>query len=196
MSERNYSLTGLNQFLDYALEKGLMKKETAAGRKRAANQVLGILDDHELQDLRMVDLEATASRFAILQGSNFKPSSLQVYVSRTKSAVQDFISYVDDPINFKSSVNIRANPTNGNSKKTIKKQKDSNTPAAPSDKPADSIHHGHSQNVHSQAPGTLVFPVPIRPDLIVNIANIPSDLTEAEAAKIAAVIKALAVPSV
>jgi len=123
MSERNYSLTGLNQFLDYALEKGLMKKETAAGRKRAANQVLGILDDHELQDLRMVDLEASASRFAILQGSNFKPSSLQVYVSRTKSAAQDFISYVDDPINFKSSVNVRANPTNGNSKKTKKKNK-------------------------------------------------------------------------
>lgn len=202
MSERDYSLTGLNKFLDYALDKGLMKKETASGRKRAANQILGILDEHELHDLRQVDLETAASRFANLQGSNFKPSSLQVYVSRTKSAVQDFISYVDDPINFKSSVNVRGGSGNGGSKKNQQKHKDTkknapSTSSQPPDHHTSASAQGTAPNTHGAAtiPGTLVFPVPIRADLVVNISNIPSDLTELEAAKIAAVVKALAVPS-
>lgn len=199
MSERDYSLTGLNKFLDYASDKGLMKKETASGRKRAANQILGILDEHELHDLRQVDLEATANRFANLQGSKFKPSSLQVYVSRTKSAVQDFISYVDDPINFKSSVSVRASSGNGGGNKRTKKQKDTkkNDSSTSHTPPAHTHGPGVAPQSHPPAtqPGTLVFPVPIRADLIVNISNIPSDLTEQEAAKIAAVVKALAVPS-
>lgn len=202
MSERDYSLSGLNKFLDYALDKGLMKKETASGRKRAANQILGILDEHELHDLRQVNLETTASRFANLQGSNFKPSSLQVYVSRTKSAVQDFISYVDDPINFKSSVNVRGGSGNGGSKKSQPKQRDTKKTDLTTSSQAPAHHasistHGTSSQAQTAGtiPGTLVFPVPIRADLIVNISNIPSDLTEQEAAKIAAVVKALAVPS-
>lgn len=199
MSERDYSLTGLNNFLDYALDKGLMKKETASGRKRASNQILEVLDEHELRDLRQVDLDAAARRFANLQGSKFKPSSLQVYVSRTKSAVQDFISYVDDPINFRSSVSTRASSGNGKFKKDIKKQKDigSSTNANQAAPPlsGDTSRQNENPGGLGGAPGTLIFPVPIRSNLVVNISNIPSDLTEQEAAKIAAVIKALAIPS-
>lgn len=201
MNQRDYSLKGLNRFLDYAADKGLMKKETASGRKRATNQILGVLDDHELLDLREVDVESAASRFANLQGTNFKPSSLQVYVSRTRSAVQDFISYVDDPINFKSSVNKRTPSGNGGGKKNQKKHKDKSkdAPLSPPDRPHQSDGHAHGaplqSHSHARHPGTLVFPVPIRTDLIVSISNIPSDLTEQEAAKIAAVIKALAVTS-
>lgn len=38
----------------------------------------------------------------------------------------------------------------------------------------------------------VVYPIPIRPGLIVRIANLPDDLTKAEAEKIAAVVMALA----
>ena len=38
-----------------------------------------------------------------------------------------------------------------------------------------------------------IIPIQIRPDLIVRIAHIPHDLTPKEAARIAGVIKALAV---
>ncbi len=40
-----------------------------------------------------------------------------------------------------------------------------------------------------------ILPIQIRPDVVVRIAGIPYDLTEAEAAKIAAVITAMAQPS-
>lgn len=194
MTTHDYSLAGLNRFLDYALTKGLMKKETASGRKRAANQILGVLDEHELADLRTVDLDATAKRFANLQGAKFKPSSLQVYVSRTNSAIQDFIAYVDDPINFKSSVNTRDSSNGGSAKKA--KQSQQNTSSKKETPPREEVRHagGEERGPHGH-PETLVFPIPVRPGLVVKISNIPSDLTEAEASKIAAVVKALAVSS-
>ena len=39
-----------------------------------------------------------------------------------------------------------------------------------------------------------IFPVPIREDLVVYLQNIPLDLTQEEARKVAAVIHALALP--
>ena len=45
----------------------------------------------------------------------------------------------------------------------------------------------------SESPANIV-PIQIRPDLVVHIAGIPFNLTEAEAAKIAAVIIAMAQP--
>jgi len=39
-----------------------------------------------------------------------------------------------------------------------------------------------------------IFPVPLREDLIVYLQNVPLDMTQAEARKIAAVVQALALP--
>jgi hypothetical protein len=39
-----------------------------------------------------------------------------------------------------------------------------------------------------------IFPVPIREDLVVYLQNIPLDLTQDEARKVAAVVQALALP--
>lgn len=40
----------------------------------------------------------------------------------------------------------------------------------------------------------LAYPFPIRPGVTVSLLNIPADMTKAEAERIAAFIKALAVP--
>ncbi len=39
-----------------------------------------------------------------------------------------------------------------------------------------------------------IFPVPLRDELVVYLQNIPLDMTQREASKIAAVVKALALP--
>ena len=39
-----------------------------------------------------------------------------------------------------------------------------------------------------------IFPVPLRDDLVVYLQNIPLDMTRTEAAKISAVVQALALP--
>lgn len=40
-----------------------------------------------------------------------------------------------------------------------------------------------------------VYPIPLRADVVVRICDLPADLTQAEAAKIGAIVKALAAPS-
>jgi len=56
MSEKDYSLDALNKFFDYAANKGLLKRNTAQGRKIAANKVFAVLDDNEKTDLSNVDI--------------------------------------------------------------------------------------------------------------------------------------------
>lgn len=187
MTEKNYSLDGLNRFADYVIEKGLMKPETAKARKRAANSILGILGPSEVEDLRSINVDHVSQRFANLQGIGFKPASLKVYKSRLKSVLADYFLYVEDPINFKSTVNTRMStssdkkPKNGKTKeKTIANGDASHVPSA-------SNHH-----LEAEKHGSLVFPIPIRPGLIVKMLNIPDNLTKAEAEKISAVIRALA----
>lgn len=191
MVTKDYSLDSFNKFLDYVIEKGLMKPETAKGRKRAANSILGILQPDECDDLREIDVDHVSHRFANLQGAEFKPASLKVYQSRLRSALADFFRYVEDPFSFKSSVTPRA--TKGADKSKDKEKKAIKTEAkGEATPPEDSGEQGVGKtDTHS----SLVFPIPIRPGLVVKISHIPDDLTQAEAEKISAVIKALAMAS-
>jgi hypothetical protein len=43
------------------------------------------------------------------------------------------------------------------------------------------------------SPSEIVFPIPIRPDVVVKVVGLPSDLTKQEAARIGNVINALAI---
>lgn len=184
MVNKDYSLQALEKFLDYAASKGLMKTETAKARKTASSRILGIADPAEVEDLREIDLDSVFERFANLQGTEFKPASLKIYQSRVRSAIGEFVSYVNDPAGFRSPITARNNGANGGRKTTDKKnrtQKHAEVEAA-------------GDVARSDDPVHLVFPVPIRPNLVVKIQNLPHDLTPEEAKRIAAVVEALAVP--
>ena len=187
MTTKDYSLDGFNKFLDYVVDKGLMKPDTAKGRKRAANAILGILGPDECSDLRSIDIDQVAQRFANLQGSEFKPASLREYQNRTRSALADFFDYVEDPISFKPSAKQRKRKGAENGEKPTKKASGRSSRGTAKN-PVDS--HDKT-DTHDK----LVFPIPIRPGLIVEVSNIPEDLTSAEANKISAVVSALAVAS-
>lgn len=178
---KDYSLAGLRKFLDFAGQKGLMARETANARKTAAEKILGVLDPTEVTDLRQVDLEMATHRFMNLQGAEYKPESLRVYASRVKSAVADFIQWVENPSTYKPSTG-RTRSDNG--KKAESRTKTAST-VAPSPPPAMPAHQTPAMQV-----GSLTVPVPIRSDLYVTINGIPPDLTADEAEKIANVIRA------
>tara|TARA_R110000787_G_scaffold187146_8_gene299088 strand:+ start:8302 stop:8880 length:579 start_codon:yes stop_codon:yes gene_type:complete len=188
---KDYSLEALGKFLDYTAEKGLMKRETANGRKTASNAILGVLGDEELQDLRTVNVGDVASRFANLSGSKYSPASLQVYKSRLETALKEFFSYTDNPIGYKPSVSSRSSSKASGDGKTPgsgKKTGSSRQKREVVNRPQFGAHEGHDD-----AGREIIFPIPIRSDLVVRIVNLPSDLTSTEAERIAAVVKALAV---
>jgi hypothetical protein len=167
------SKTQLTDFLDFLGKKGLMNAATVAARKAAANTLLGILSEEEASDISDIDLDDLSRRFLNLKGSNFKPESVRVYKSRVFGALNDYKSYKRDPLKFRPSIVIQKPSL------TLKQ-----------DRPETVNTKERRDNLDDAR--EIAFPVPIRPDKIVRLVGIPSDLTKREATKIANVIMALA----
>jgi len=171
--DNDRSTQKLIEFLDYLAEKGLMAKATVSARKAAASKVLGILSDEEAQDVTKLDLNEVMTRFQNLEGKSYTPASLTTYLSRLKSAVEDFGAYLDNPLGFRPSVQTRE-------KRKPEGRKDQVEPT-------------HAEQPSAKGPmSSSILPIPIRPDATVFIQGLPYDLTEAEASKIANVVRAMA----
>ena len=175
------------EFLEYVAQKGLMAEATARARKAAVSKVLGILDENEAKDVTLIDLEAVMSRFGHLQGKGYTPQSLAAYKSRLKAALEDFASYVENPLAFKPNVQARQ-------RKQISGRALSST--------TKNISEGFASEAPRQSTSAVagpmassILPIPIRADLTVYVQGLPFDLTEAEARKIASVIQAMATPA-
>lgn len=178
------SMGGLIEFLDWTAEKGLMARNTVNGRKAAISGVLGVLDPEEKGDVTVVDLDSVMTRFINLQGKKYSTGSLNVYKSRTNAAINDFRQYLNDPLAFKPTGNkVEKKPSSGSTKQkqaggAPRSSEPSNTSASPT------MAHQASANV---------FPIQIRENVVVRIHGLPFDLTQAEAERIANVVKAMAV---
>jgi hypothetical protein len=101
------SRDSLIAFLDFAGEKGLMKRATAGAYKKACNIILRILDEEEAADLSKVDLENVFFRHRNKAAGKIAPQTLKTYETRTRAAVSDFIEYIKDPSSWKPSVQPR-----------------------------------------------------------------------------------------
>lgn len=174
----------LFRFLDYVRAKGLMSPNTVESRKASANKVLGILDDEEAEDVTKLDLDEVVHRFGNLHGQKYTPDSLRSYKSRTKSAIEDFARYLENPLAFKPGVQRREKKgSNGAPQKRTPHlvAQSAGTSAPVTERPA-----------IVPAASSTILPIPLRADLTVHVQGLPFDLTPAEAKKIAAVIQAMA----
>lgn len=177
MNEKDYSQTAFLDFLRHAAVAGLISPAVARSRKLAAEQLMIQLKTHERNDLRQLDVDELCSRFHKLQGSTIRTENLQLYNKRLSSALKDFISWTNDPASFKC----------------IESEKSESAMVAARDTPEQAQAREELALNPPRSPHEI-FPVPIREDLIVFLQNIPLDMTRAEADKIAAVVKALALP--
>jgi hypothetical protein len=177
----DYSREAVIAFIDYASDKGLTNKNTAASRKVSVSSMLGILDEHEAQDVRGLDIEDLVKRFHNLYPTKYSPESLRVYRSRLKSTIDDFLRYRENPTSFKTSTPMKgAKPT---AKRSHEQPAAANLPAVMAPQPQQPI---------SQARATINLPIPLQGACVVTINGIPVDLTEQEAKRIANVVMALA----
>lgn len=187
MSQPDYSKDSFFRFVDYVSKKGLIKQATASNWRNASTRLLALLEEDESTDLRKLDIDGLCSRFMNLEGKSVTPSSMQVYRSRLKNAVGDFITYTNNPMGYKPGIEQRSArkkaakiDTNGQSA-----NKGQNANQQANDQNSD------AQERHSYAKG-ITFPIPLRADLVVEIRHLPHDLTPQEAERISMVIKALA----
>lgn len=179
------SRAALLEFLGYLADKGLMAKNTATARKAAANKVLGVLSEDEASDVLSIDLSDVMRRFQNLEGKRYTPNSLTTYQSRVRAALDDFESYIKNPLAFRPNLQSRER---------------SSRAAATKSNNSGVLEGGGETGSHASRPiGTssvtsTILPIPIRADLTVYIQGLPYDLTETEARRIANVILAMAVP--
>lgn len=173
----------LLKFLNYVGAKGLLSPATAESRKASVNKVLGILSDEEARDVSALDIEEVVRRFANLHGQGYTADSLRTYKSRTKSSIDDFLRYVENPMAFKV----------GGAKR-IPRAKPAKDAAAGSSTPSERMDDQLAGVVIPSA-GSGIVPIALRADLTVHIQGLPFDLTAREAKKIANVILAMAMDS-
>lgn len=189
--DRTYTEADLAGFLDWLGNKGLVKEATARARRISALKVLSALDDHEKLDLRNIDREVAFQRFVNKESKNFNPQSLATYRGRFNTAMDDFLRYKADPTSFKP----------GTQQRTVRKGQE---PGAAAGKKSRGARATPAQSTPTAAtsppippsltPGSIVFPIPLRQGVVVQIHNLPNDLTVAEAQRISAIVTALAIP--
>jgi hypothetical protein len=188
VTDGGYSVNDLNKFLDHLAKTGQLKQNTALSRKNAANKILEVLEEEEKYDLRSISVDEALSRFEKLYGMSYKPDSLQVYASRLRAALKDFLAYKKSPRTFKPSVlQRRSSETKDKTVQKSPRQKErveANFESEPSE--LDLCGGGHP-------PNEIAVPVPLRSGLTVQIKNLPADLTESEAGRLSAIIRAYAV---
>lgn len=172
----------LVEFLDWLADKGLMAAGTVSARKAAVSKILGILSEDEAEDVLSLDLETLMTRFNNLQGKNYTPDSLVTYKSRLKSSLEEFEDYVKNPMGYRPSVQTRERRPSSPKQQT--EQLHSPNRGAPA-----------SMQAETPIGTTHIFPIQLRPDLVVRIQGLPFDLTEMEARKIANVVLAMASPA-
>jgi hypothetical protein len=152
--------------------------------------VLKIDPEWESTDLRKLNVEEHLRRFDNLTKHEVSPRSLALYGQRFGRARHLYLSYLDNPKEFQA-------PKRGSGKRK-KGTGDGRAAAAAGASgtqvklPADP--HGRS-TTEQPAKDLVSYPFPIRPGLLAQI-SLPADLSKAEAKRLAAFVKSLAMDSV
>lgn len=174
-----YSVDDLLGFLDHAADKGLLPPATATALAVACRNVFGILADQERANIAGLDRKALIKRFQNKRARDFTPDTLKEYGRRVERAVTLFEQWRDDPANFQV-------PTRST---TIRRK---NGPPPGPTPGAEVVPTAGPAPV--SLPGTYQTAVPLGPERIITLVNVPVDLTEQEAQRVAAFVKMLAVP--
>jgi hypothetical protein len=171
---------GLLEFLDVAAEGGLLPRATAAALTVASRRVMEVLTSKERANLLNVESAVVVKRFRRKFADHYSAGSLSEYGRRFERALELFKQWNANPTNFSVSTRLTKRARAGRAA-------------------ADSAHAGTGTPLDDRAPavraGASGFQssFPVRPGTVVTLLNIPSDLTKAEAERLAQFIRMLAV---
>lgn len=173
-----YSVDDLLDFLDHAGDRGLMPAATAQALAVASRKVTDVLTEQEKKDLSGQGLDAIIKRFNNKRARDFNPSSLKEYGRRVHRAVDLFLKWREDPANF----TVKTRATSADRKKGKLAEI------------ADATGVAHAEeDLPPERQGTYHSSFPVRPGVVVTLANVPVDLTKGEAQRLAEFVKMLAI---
>jgi hypothetical protein len=174
MSEgESYGVEALLRFLKQAGMEGRINPAAARARRNAVEQLAVELTDAERADLRRLDVAELAGRFHMLEGLSIRSEALALYAERFEMALADFLAWANDPMHFQS----------------VGTERRRAIPRGQLDPEQDVEERITLENIHRRPD---MIPVPLRDQLTVYIANLPSDLSPSEAERIARIVRAFA----
>ncbi|HLB28174.1 MAG TPA: hypothetical protein VJK47_03065, partial [Dehalococcoidales bacterium] len=100
MENQKRDLDGLVETLNLWKKGGYTNPGIANNRIRIAKDVLSTVPDVG-NDLTKIDADEVYSRYAMLKSSSLLPATLQGNKAHFKSAIAEFSSFVEDPLNYK-----------------------------------------------------------------------------------------------
>ena len=144
-----------------------------------------VLNAEDAEDLRRVDLDRLVNQFTNMRARDFNPSSLKEYDRRVKRAWELFSAWKSDPANF-------APKTRTSAVKRAGKRVDRATPEKVGETALVNAPTSPTRSVDAfEQDGAYTSAFPIRRGHVVTISNLPSDLTIAEAERLAEFVKLL-----
>ncbi|NUR99277.1 MAG: hypothetical protein HOV67_28975 [Kribbellaceae bacterium] len=176
---------GLLLFLDWAVRKGELPEATAKNLQVAANRVLSIEEEPEEISVRELDADAFFTRFENKNKANYKTSSMAVYRSRFRSAVNMYLLWLSGDSDWNAGPARSATGAKKAPPRKIKPTESSKVTASTISGPTDPP---------SAPAGMVSYDVPLRQGLRARLV-IPEDLTAREAERLAAFVRVLAVDS-
>ncbi len=166
---------------DWAAKKGLLNTNTAHAIRAAVARILRIEGPNWPEiDIRRIDSEALLARFENLEKKQFSPQSLATYRSRFKKGLQLYLSYLEDPKNYRPQMRERSSDRGKAGGESVRRQKGSGV--------AFETARG---DVQGRASGNLLrYPFPIRPGVMAELF-LPPDLRRDEAERLAKFLQSL-----
>lgn len=189
-----YTKAGLYQYLDVSRDKGHVNTNTGNAWRAGANKLLGDLGDED--DVESYDIEAAAIRYNNKFPGGLTGQSLKKYVQRTKAAIEQYIAWKSDPMNYKPpSRGLQIDSKHGAVKLAGGKPRVKVSAQEPVVMQAETGHYSLTGCPPTATVGKaenhgLTIPFPLRRDFVSTIV-IPHDFTVAEAKRLSVMIEAL-----
>ena len=180
----NLSKSNLLKFIDYAIQKGLVKANTGGGWKAACSKILEAFGPDD--DLSAVDVPSEVLRYNNRHPGVLSPDSLNQYQKRVVLVLAEFGKYLASPTTYKGLSRPSPNGKLAEKRKAEVKSGTEAAPVMPEPHPAPQRHVTGAVTETS-----LMMPFPLRTTFLAQII-IPRDLTKDEASRLCTFIQALA----
>jgi hypothetical protein len=186
----DFTKSKLIQFLDMAMSKGLVNTNTGGAWKAAVNKILADLSDDD--EVHQLDVHDAVIRYNNRFPGDLTPESLKKYEQRASMAIEQFVSWKTDPMNYRSPSRGIKSALNGKDEGKAKKKSPATAvnlvqPAAAN---ASTTFHTATLPMVKPADPGLQIPFPLRPDFVAQV-HIPRNLSVEEAKRLSVFIQAL-----
>lgn len=178
----DYSKEAFLKFLNYVSDKGLIKFQTVRGWRSAALKLMADLSEAEEGDIRTLDLDLAVHKTANRDSVSVSPESLKTYRNRVALAIQEFITWREDPATYKPRRLNGKSRAKSSNERVISQEHASKGGSKTSEK----------REVETMPSSGLTLSFPLRSDFLAQVV-IPRDLTAIEARRLGAFLLTIAV---